>query len=207
MQNVSDLAQGNLGKKQSGQECAGQKCTGHTSQKRAEKGALTRYASSIAIAAALTFGLGVTMALMIKTRFSGAEKTEPQAFQIQPEIIDIEPPRRKVTPDIIRKVDVPPPSPRLDTAQKTKPSVPIIDIIGGAEMIWEPPLLLTDNPIVRIADQDEQPLYRAAPILPRRAERSGHCVMRFNVSAQGSPYDIAVQSCSETLFARAPSRP
>ncbi len=168
----------------------------------ANKMPLTRYVGSAALAATLTFGLGVTMALMIQSRFAPQEKLEPQAFQINPEIVDIDLPRRKVTPDIILKVEVPPPSPRIATAQKMQPSVPIAKTLNDPELDLKLPVILGTGPIVKIVDQDEQPLYRAPPVLPRSAERSGHCLMRFNVSAEGSPYDIIAESCSENIFAR-----
>jgi len=42
--------------------------------------------------------------------------------------------------------------------------------------------------------------------MPTRAERSGHCDVRFNVSAEGAPYDIKVTRCTQSLFERSTLR-
>lgn len=159
-----------------------------------------RYALSMSLAGALTFALGVTMAVMIKTNFTPDEKIVAQAFEINPEIVDLAPPKRTLKVESLKKVDVPPPTPRIETAAKVKPSEPIVPIEADISRDWTPPVINTAGPIIRIADSDEQPLYRAEPIMPPRAERSGHCVMRFDVSADGAPYNISAASCSQNLF-------
>jgi len=161
-----------------------------------------RYIGSAGAAGALTFTLGVTMALMIKTNFTPAEKIEAHAFEINPVAEDIEPPRREVKLDILHKVEVPPPTPRIEVVEKTQPSVSIVELKGTDDLDWTLPVISRGDFIINAADSEETPLYRAEPIMPPRAERSGHCVMRFNVSAEGAPYDIQAQSCSQNMFAR-----
>jgi len=163
---------------------------------------LARYAGSALTAAALTFALGVTMALMIKTDFIAAEKTDLQAFEINPEIVDIELPRRVLRPDALVKVDKPPAAPRIATAKSPKPDEPPIVLKGDDKVDWTPPVISKGGPIIRVADTNEAPLYRSEPVMPPRAQRSGHCIMQFNVSAEGAPYDISAQSCSDKIFAR-----
>ena len=163
---------------------------------------LARYAGSALTAAALTFALGVTMALMIKTDFIAAEKTDLQAFEINPEIVDIELPRRVLRPDALVKVDIPPAAPRIATAKSPKPDEPPIVLKGDDKVDWTPPVISKGGPIIQAADTNETPLYRSEPVMPPRAQRSGHCIMQFNVSAEGAPYDINAQSCSDKIFAR-----
>jgi len=48
---------------------------------------------------------------------------------------------------------------------------------------------------------DARACYRIAPIMPRWAERSGHCNMEFDVSQTGTPFNIRVKNCTEYIFA------
>lgn len=162
----------------------------------------SRYLGSAGAAGVLTFALGVTMALMIKTNFTAAPKVEAQNFDINPVAEDIRPPERRARVDMRRNVIVPPPAPHITTASKTLPNEPIVAMGGNADLIWEPPVILMGPTNIRAIDREEKPLYRSEPIMPLRAERSGHCIMQFDVSAEGAPYNIAAQSCSQNLFAR-----
>lgn len=161
-----------------------------------------RYLLSSTIAAGLTFTLGVSMALMIKTNFSPAEKIAAQNYEINPADNMIEPPVRKLRVEKREKIEVPPATPRIETAAKMKPSEPIVPLGGDINLDWKPPVILSGAPIVRISNQDETPLFRVEPVMPPRAQRSGHCVVKFNLSADGAPYDITAQSCSQNLFER-----
>jgi protein TonB len=161
---------------------------------------LSRYIGSAGGAGVFTFALGVTMALMIKTEFTATEKIAAQYFEINPVAEDIAPPTRRVRDTLVKTVIVPPPAPRIDTAARTLPSEPIVPIESDLKVVWTPPVIHRGGPVIRIADSEEQPLYRAEPIMPPRAERSGHCLMRFDVSADGAPYNITAASCSQSLF-------
>jgi len=48
----------------------------------------------------------------------------------------------------------------------------------------------------------EQPRVRIPPMIPPRANRSGSCVVRFDVSAAGQTKNIRVVKCTESIFAR-----
>ena len=39
--------------------------------------------------------------------------------------------------------------------------------------------------------------------MPPRTEKSGHCRVRFNVSAEGAPFDVQTTYCTQSLFERA----
>ena len=39
--------------------------------------------------------------------------------------------------------------------------------------------------------------------MPPRAERSGHCKVRFDVSPEGQPFNIVSTYCTQSLFERA----
>ena len=161
-----------------------------------------RYVASAGLAGLATFGLGVSMALMIKTSFTPADKIEAEAFNINPVAEDIAPPQRRTRQDMRRDVIVPPPAPRIALAEKTAPSEPIVPLAGSNDLVWTPPVISAGLRAIEIADRDEKPLYRVEPVMPPRAERSGHCIMRFDVSAEGTPYNISAQSCSQDLFKR-----
>lgn len=53
-----------------------------------------------------------------------------------------------------------------------------------------------------IDNVDAQPCYRVPPIMPPRAERSGHCKMVFDISRAGKPLNIRAKSCTGKVFAK-----
>jgi len=57
--------------------------------------------------------------------------------------------------------------------------------------------------VITVSDREVQPLVRISPIMPPRAEKSGHCRVRFNVSAEGTPFDVQATYCTQSLFERA----
>ena len=75
--------------------------------------------------------------------------------------------------------------------------------MDGPIPTFEKPVLSTDVPVITVSDRDVQPLLRIAPIMPPRAEKSGHCRVRFNVSAEGAPFDVQTTYCTQSLFERA----
>ena len=52
-------------------------------------------------------------------------------------------------------------------------------------------------------EQTFSPIFRQPPVMPARAERSGHCDVIFDVNADGATYNVQVLTCSQNLFARA----
>ncbi len=86
---------------------------------------------------------------------------------------------RPTTPTI-RDVDGPPPAPSLTppTAPRLKPS----DIKIYAD------------------DRDARPLVRFPGEMPANADRSGRCVMQFDVNEDGIPYNVRAVSCTHKMF-------
>lgn len=48
--------------------------------------------------------------------------------------------------------------------------------------------------------RDAEPCVRIPPMMPPEAERSGHCMMAFNVSKSGDPIDARADACTEQIF-------
>jgi len=51
-----------------------------------------------------------------------------------------------------------------------------------------------------IEDKNAQPIVRIPPSIPRRATKSGHCLMRFDVNNKGKPLNIVATSCTDRVF-------
>lgn len=155
--------------------------------------------------AAITGGLAFMMISMIAVTYEMVPKAEAYTFDINPEVIDIPPPTT-LTPlrDYVR-VEVPPPPPSPEHIEASLPDEPIVP----AELPLDPfdPFeIMSGTPEPVVVDTDEMPIFRNPPIMPPRAEKSGHCMMKFDVSGQGTPFNIEAVSCSESLFARASVR-
>jgi len=157
---------------------------------------------ALPLGALMTIALGVTMASLIAVEFVPQDKIETLTAEINPVVADIkiicgiEPPLRR------DEVLVPPPPPTVKTAKSDKPTPrPIENPIF--DNVFDPKTLkFVEVTNVKI-DSPYQPLFRAPPDMPSRAQRSGHCKVRFDVSTQGQPFNVQITSCSEDLFARA----
>ncbi len=163
---------------------------------------IKRLAPSAVLAIGITTLIGLGMAAMIKSEFTQQEKAEKVTFEINPVPDDILPPPDRIVPEQVKRVETPPPPPVLDKGKSEKPKIEAKDIIGQIPDFLPPKI--DKNPIViTVADGDPQPLVRIPPIMPPRAEKSGHCNVRFNVSAEGAPYDVQTTYCTQSLFERA----
>ena len=49
-------------------------------------------------------------------------------------------------------------------------------------------------------DAEATPCFRYPPRMPRSAERSGHCMVRFDVDTRGQPVNVDAFRCSDPLF-------
>ena len=49
-------------------------------------------------------------------------------------------------------------------------------------------------------DRDAQPIVRIPPTMPVGITFSGHCDVRFNVTAKGRPFDVQTTSCTDKVF-------
>ena len=160
-----------------------------------------RYIGGLPAAAAVTLGLGVIMAGLI--RHDGPPPTEGERI-IMAEINaipdDIIPDRNRDLP-ILRIVDTPPPPPIIDVQTATLPSEPIAKLPGDVPPFIKPKIIRTALNLT-ISDEDAKPIVRVPPTMPPRAQRSGQCQMQFDVSAEGQPFNVVARSCSENLFER-----
>lgn len=147
-------------------------------------------------------GLGLIMVKLIAVEMNPAEKLETASMDINPAAAD-EPVTRRaiVRPDKFKKVDIPPAPPVLEKAQARQPTEPISDL-DGAIPDFDFPAIEPEDFVIVVNDRDAQPVVRIPPVMPPRAQKSGHCTLRFDVSAQGQPFNITATHCSERLFER-----
>ena len=150
----------------------------------------------------VTTVIGLAMAAMIRTEFKAQDKTHAGVFEINPVAEDIKVVKRETKLDPIKKVTPPPPAPMIDRQPSVKPTESIASVTGSIP-IFEPPDIDAKIVNIRMIDRDEQPILRIPPIMPSRAERSGHCQLRFDVSPNGAPYNVTALYCTQSLFERA----
>lgn len=149
----------------------------------------------------ITTGLVLVMAKMITVPYASLpDKPEKMSFIINPEITP-DPKAIKRKMDTYTKVEIPPAAPRVDTAVNNKVMERPYDF---DETI--PPFKDLSKEIKLDAvsvDLDLVPIFRAAPAMPPRAQRSGHCDVVFDVNSSGITYNVRIISCSDKLFSRA----
>ena len=151
--------------------------------------------------AGVSLGLGVTMMSLIAGEFEAQEKHEAGNFEINPKVEEPVVIFRNDVPKELERVETPPPPPTIDKQKAEAPSEAIADVKGAIPDFPKPVLDPTDF-IITVIDEDAQPLVRIPPIMPPRAERSGHCNVRFDVSASGDPYNVIATYCSQSMFSR-----
>ena len=161
---------------------------------------IIRHISIGPAAMAITIGLGLVMTKLIHVPYTAlADKTEQLSFIVNPVVTpppDIAP--RDLKP--AKRVETPPPPPVLETRINSSVGAPI------KEPILIPPwdvLSKKIEPIKMSIDLSLLPLNRPAPIMPPRAQRSGHCDVMFDVNANGNTYNIRTVNCSQSLFSSA----
>lgn len=161
-----------------------------------------RLAPSAVLAVGVTVLIGLGMTAMIKSEFTPQDKAASLILEINPVPIDIPPPPTRQKPKEVKRVETPPPPPVLDHGKTDKPKEPPTTMDGRIP-VFTKPTLGTDLPIITVSDREVQPLVRIAPIMPPRAEKSGHCKVRFDVSAEGAPFNVQATYCTQSLFERA----
>ncbi len=159
-----------------------------------------RIGLAMPVAAGATLLLLFSMARLIATEFTPQDKLPTASFDINPVPDDILPPDDISKPDPLKKVDVPSPPPSLDVVKVAEVALPVIEV-GGKELEWDPTLIdigINTGEII-VADADEQPTVRIPPVFPPRfsqGNHSGYCNVRFDVSAQGAPFNVEAISCT-----------
>lgn len=162
---------------------------------------LSRYSLGISFGAVVTVGLTLGMANMIATDFVAQKVMEKQDFSINPVVEDITiiPDIKK--PELLDKVEVPPAAPIIEKTAATSVVVNPVVVEQNSTVFDMKDLKITTVAVIP-ADTDEQPLIRVPPIMPSHAMKSGYCDVRFNVNAQGVPFDVETTYCTQSLFAR-----
>lgn len=162
---------------------------------------ITRWIIGIPIAAILTFFLFILMMVLIAGDWEAQEKQDIAKFEINPKVEDLKVISRETKIDKVKRVNTPPPPPQIERQQAVQPSEPIATL-EGAIPEFEAPKIDRQSFKIAVSDRDAQPLVRIPPSMPPRAEKSGHCRMRFDVSPQGSPFNVVATYCTENLFER-----
>ncbi|HFE38747.1 MAG TPA: energy transducer TonB [Gammaproteobacteria bacterium] len=163
---------------------------------------IVRWLVGIIIAAFVTFALFVMMKILITGDFKPQEKGAKTSFEINPKVEDIKIAVRETVIAKVRKVVTPPPPPQIERQQASQPSVAIASL-EGAIPDFEAPVLDKQSFKITVSDRDAQPLVRIPPIMPPRADKSGHCDVRFDVSPEGAPFNVTAPYCTQSLFKRA----
>lgn len=156
---------------------------------------------AIVPAAIVTVVLFVLMMSLISEEFQPQDKREFNSFEINPKVEDVQILERETTVTEITKIETPPPPPQIERQKADQPTEPIASL-EGAVPEFEAPEIDRSQFQITVSDRDAQPLVRIPPIMPPRAEKSGHCKVRFNVSPEGQPFDVVATYCTERLFER-----
>jgi protein TonB len=168
-------------------------------------GNIIKWIVAIPVAAFLTFYLFVAMMALIAGDWEAQEKNKVDSFEINPQVEDIKVVKRETKIDAVKKVITPPPPPQIETQAASQPSVPIATL-QGAIPEFEAPKIERESFKIAVSDRDAQPLVRIPPVMPPRAEKSGRCDVRFDVSPEGAPFNVVATYCSQKLFERASTK-
>ncbi len=161
-----------------------------------------RFILSALLAAVVTFGLFTLMISLIAGEFKVGEKSAAANFEINPQVEDVQVIRRETKIQQVKKVVTPPPPPQIERQQAAKPTERIASL-EGAIPEFEAPKIDRQSFKIQVSDRDAQPLVRIPPIMPPRAEKSGHCRVKFDVSPEGAPFNVVAPYCTQKLFERA----
>lgn len=164
-------------------------------------GSLIRWIFGIPFAAFVTFALFIVMMVLIAGDFKPEEKLAAANFDINPTVEDIKVVKRETKIDKVKKVITPPPPPQIERQQAAKPTEAIASL-EGAIPEFEPPKIDRQNFKIQVSDRDAQPLVRIPPIMPPRADKSGHCTVQFDVSPEGQPFNVDTTYCTSSVFQR-----
>ncbi len=168
-------------------------------------GNIIKWIIAIPVAAFLTFYLFVGMMALIAGDWEAQDKTKNDTFEINPQVEDIKVVKRETKIDAVKKVITPPPPPQIETQAAVQPTVPIATM-QGAIPEFEAPKIERESFKIAVSDRDAQPLVRIPPVMPPRAEKSGHCTVQFDVSPEGAPFNVVATYCTQKLFERATTK-
>ena len=152
-------------------------------------------------AAIVTVVLFVLMMSLISEEFKPQDKLDLASFEINPKVEDVKILERETKITEIKKIETPPPPPQIERQKADRPAEPIASL-EGAVPEFEAPEIDRSQFQITVSDRDAQPLVRIPPIMPPRADKSGHCKVKFNVSPEGQPFDVETTYCTQSLFSR-----
>ena len=165
---------------------------------------IARYATSIGIGTAVTFGLLFIMQLLIAT--GRGALTEASTFRVtdfvrveRNEIIETKKEKPEQPPEPETPPEMPSPSSaeNFDNSMAVSMSAPSIDAgisVGGIGF--------------GVSDGEYLPIVKVAPVYPSRALSrglEGYVIVEFTVTTNGSVRDVSVVESTSTLFERAAS--
>ena len=161
-----------------------------------------RLAPSAVLAVGVTGLITLGMAAMIHTEFTPQDKKASLILEINPQVEEPPVMKRAERKLEVKRVETPPPPPKIEQVGAEEPTMEIVSLEGDVPDFVMPEIDQTDF-VITVSDRDPQPLVRIAPIMPPRAEKSGHCRVRFDVSAEGAPFNVQATYCTQSLFERA----
>ncbi|WP_017930108.1 energy transducer TonB [Robiginitomaculum antarcticum] len=160
-----------------------------------------RHVIVLPFAALATGGVFMLMTALIDAQWVPQDTAQDLKYEINPVVEDINPFIKTIDLKIIDHVEIPPPPPLIDRQPRIRPSEPLPTYTELIPIIPNPDI--SDlRPVIYTPDSEEKPLVRVPPVMPSRAERSGHCIVRFEVNAEGAPYNISTPYCSQPIFTR-----
>jgi len=168
-------------------------------------GSLIKWIVAIPVAAFLTFMLFMGMIGLISGEWEPQDKSKTTKFEINPTVEDIKVVKRETKIDKVKQVVTPPPPPQIERQQADQPTEPIASLEGKIPE-FEPPKIERDSFKIAVSDRDAQPLVRIPPIFPPRfleGNYSGHCRIRFDVSPEGSPFNVSTTFCTSKILEKA----
>ncbi len=166
---------------------------------------ILRWIMFLPVAGFVTFALFTAMVALISGDFEAQEKFEGGTFEINPTVEDVKIVKRETKVQKVKRVVTPPPPPQIERQQAAKPTEAIASL-EGAIPEFEAPKIDRQNFKIQVSDRDAQPLVRIPPIMPPRAEKSGHCKVKFDVSPEGAPFNVSATYCTQSLFERASTK-
>ena len=167
-------------------------------------GSITKWFVAIPAALIATLFLFFVMIRLIAGDWVPQEKNRSAKFEINPTVEDIKVLIRETKIDKVTKVVTPPPPPQIEVQTAAQPTEPIAQLTGAIPE-FEPPKIERESFKIAVSDRDAQPLVRIPPVTPPRfleGDNSGHCRVQFDVSPEGSPFNVVATSCTNRVLER-----
>jgi protein TonB len=163
-------------------------------------------ASVLAGAGIVTVGLLSVMVGLIADEFEPQDRLELAVFEINPKPDDLPLLTDRTPPKLLDRIEVPPPPPTVDVPVTDRPVEPVHTPGSPKDIFDLKPYIVPTKVAIHRTDSDPTPLVRVPPTMPPRASRSGHCRLSFDISSDGTPYNVRAPICSQSLFESAAIR-